>query len=188
MKKTFIRTFLAVLLCISLLPITSALALKASGSGTVRRGNFEDSGVSFQVPVSFTLESIDSGKEADTIKLVGPKDINEFIPKINVKIEAKPYDLANIKTDETISYIELDLKGSNALNLVDEKVAGSNGDMLRRVFFYNTEDGRMGILYRYMMNVSGYGVTFEYQAYTATRSLPDDLKVMPDLIKSLTIK
>ena len=176
------------MICLTLLPVASAFALRASGSGTVRRGNFEDDGINFQVPNSFALEAIETGKEADTIKLTGPKDVNGFIPRITVKIEAETYDIANIKNDEALEYIEFELKGSNPLNLVDEIIAGENGDMRRRIFFYNTEDGRMGIIYQYLMNVDEYGVIFEYEAYTATRSLPDDLAALPELIKSFTIQ
>ena len=188
MKKTNIRTFLVILLCLSLLPLAPALALKSSGSGTVRRGNYEDSGISFKVPDSFIVDAVEAGKKADIIKLVGPKDLNGFIPKLTVKIEAEPYVLADKKADEALDYIQFDLKGSNMLKLVDDTASGVHGDMLRRVIFYNTEDERMGILYLYILNVDGFGVTFEYQAYTATRTLPDEIAALPDIVDSFTLK
>ncbi len=188
MKKTYIRTFLAILLCVALLPMASALALKASGNGTVRRGNFEDSGIIFKVPNSFTLETVDAGKTADVIKLTGPKDVNGFIPRITVKIEAEIHDINNVPLKQTLEYVELDLKGSSPLCLVDELPNEDNGNVLRRVIFYNNEEGRMVILCLYLMNVGGYGVTFEYQTFTATRSLPDEVPQLPDLVKSITIQ
>ena len=188
MKKTFVRTFLAVLLCLSLVPMTSAMALKASGSGIVRRGYFEDSGISFQIPSSFSLDGVDVGSEKDVITFSGPKDINGFIPKITVTVHETEYDLDTASVDDVESYIENELNGSNVLNLIDEKIAGSSGDMLRRVFFYNVEDGRMGIVYMYQLNLGGYGATYAYQAYTATRTLPSDLADLPDLIKNFTIE
>ena len=134
------------------------------------------------------LDGIDAGSDKDVITLSGPKDVNGFIPKITVTVNETEYDLDNALIEDIERYIEYELKGSNVLNLIDEKVAGANGDMLRRVFFYNTEDGRMGIAYMYQLNLGGYGASYAYQAYTATRTLPGDLAILPDLIKNFTIQ
>ena len=188
MKTRGFKTFLAIMVCLSLLPMTSALALKASGDGALHRGLFEDSGITFQAPASFTLDGIDARKNVDIIKLVGPKDVNSFIPRITVKISVSKFDLKDIPLSEVEHYITLDLDGTNFLNLVDETITEGDKEALRRVSFYNTKDERMGMLYQYMFNVGEYGVTVEYRAYTATRSLPDDISALPELVKTFAIE
>lgn len=187
MKKQSTSLILVLLLCLSLLPINPASALIASGNGTLRRAWFEDSGITFQAPASFTLDSIQAGKSSDVIKLVGPKDINNFIPSIFVRIKEGVSDLSSIPVSNGEDYITNSLNGSNVLNLVDEITAVGDKQVLRRVYFYNTSNDRMGIYYMYVFNVDTYSITVEYRAYTATRSLPDDVIALPDVVSTFAI-
>lgn len=188
MRKNMSIRALALVLCLSMLPAASALAWKASGKGVVRRGNFSDSGITFKVPASFTVDKIVTGKSDDKIELLGPKDINGFIPQITVWVMKDALDLDAATQQDVVDEIEDDLDGENALCLVDEKEEINGDEALRRIFFYNGEDGRMRIMYRYDMNVSGYGVIIEYRAYTATRTLPEEIPEVPAIAESMAIE
>jgi hypothetical protein len=188
MKNNMYKRAIALILCLSILPAVSALAWKASGKGEVRRGNFSDSGITFKVPASFTVDKIVTGKTEDKIEFLGPKDLNGFIPQITVWVKPEALDLDAATQGDVVDEIEGDLNGDNALCLVDEKVVIHGDDALRRIFFYNGEDDRMRIMYRYDMNVSGYGVIIEYRAYTATRTLPEEIPEVPAIPESMAIQ
>jgi hypothetical protein len=188
MKNNGYKRALALIICLCFLPGVSALAWKVSNNSVVRRGNFADNAVTFKVPASFVVDKIITGLSDDQIELVGPKDINGFIPQITVWILADALDLDAATQDDVVQQIEGDLNGNNALCLVDEKVAINGSDALRRIFFYNGEDDRMRIMYRYDMNVSGCGVIIEYRAYTATRTLPEEVPEVPAIAETMAIQ
>jgi hypothetical protein len=176
---------LAAMLCA--MPFTQGLAWKIEGAGTVVRGTFSGSGVTFKAPDAFVLQGIQRGASLDQIDLEGPKDINRFIPTIHVYLYKESIDLDSRSVDVDLDFVTADLGGSKSLCLVDEKTAVNGADALRRVIFYNLSDKRMGILCRYLYNLNGVGVMVDYRARTATRSLPDDLAAMPRLAESLSI-
>lgn len=177
--------FAALLLCA--LPFGEASAWLVK-TGQVQRGRFSGSGVSFTAPASFTLRDIFKNDTWDEVILEGPRDVNGFIPEIHISLFKDPLVMADFTMDDDLDFVFYNLSGSNALSLLDEPVTLHGGDALRRIIFYNLPDDRMGVLYRYHFNLNGVGVTADYRARTATRSLPDDMAAFPALVEGMKIE
>lgn len=188
MKRNILIRILSIMVLLCLLPASSALAWKVSPDTTIKRGYIDDNGVMFKVPASFTLDTIEAKASEDILRFLGPTDTNGFTAEIAVTIRPDEMDLSGVTAIDVEQAIYDTLNGDNILCLVDKDIQTDAGVPARFfVFFYNAEVGSMGMVYRYDLNLGGCYVMIEYNAFAATRTLPDEVPQLPELLNSMSI-
>lgn len=182
MKKT-ICAMLALILCVGFAFSASALEINGSrgAKGTIRRGYYYNGNVSFQLPnTAWTEESCIGYDDYDEITLVGPADVNGFIPSLVVYINDQAWDM-----DADFQ----DMGSGNCIRVANQNFI-INDDMKAHYDCYiNSADSgsRMEIDYIIWFNCGERGVMLHYYTFSSTRSIPDDLPALDDTMTSFTI-
>ncbi|HSK68806.1 MAG TPA: hypothetical protein VLA21_06045, partial [Candidatus Limnocylindria bacterium] len=157
---------------------------------TVTKGAFNGSGVTFQAPEAFTLYEIYRTDDVDRVILHGPKDTSRYKPDIYVFLHREPLDLerADADAEADVAYIKDGLKGYNAILVAEEPTFVNGAPATRRVFFFHETRDFVRLLIRWHFNADGAGVTLDYCARAATRSILEDTSALRALAESVRIE
>lgn len=179
MKKRFC-VVLALLMCVMMFASSaSALVIDGSNSGAVRRGIYYNGDLSIAIPASGWEEvSAVSYKDYDEIYFQGTADVNGFIPGIMMRVYDSPWDM-------DAEFSGLDISGSN-IRVVNQNFT-VDGKRVHYDCYFSNGNGRMELDYMASFNVGDYGILLYYYSFSATRSIPDDLPMLDDMIDSVTI-
>lgn len=181
MKK--IALLLALVLCVGVACPAGALVIEgaAGAGGNIRRGYYYNGKVSFKLPgAAWTQDYSVAYSDFDEINLSGTADVNGFIPGLYIQIEDTPWDM-DAEFEEFIS-------GDGVIRTANQTYR--LGDDLRAhydCYLGEEEDGRMGLNYLIWFNCGEYGVVLYYYTFAATRSIPDDLPALDDVVRSFAI-
>ena len=183
MKRTFCA-FLALILCLSFAFSASALEINGSrgAKGTIRRGYYYNGNVSFMLPnTAWTEDSCIGYDDYDQIDLIGPADVNGFIPSLEVYINEQPWDM-----DAEFQ----DMGSGNCIRVANQNFVLGEDIRVHYDCYINSADNgsRMEIDYIIWFNCGERGVMLHYYSFSSTRSIPDDLPALDETVGSFKIE
>lgn len=183
MKRTFCA-FLALILCMGVAFSASALEINGSrgAKGTIRRGYYYNGNVSFMLPnTAWTEDSCIGYDDYDQIDLIGPADVNGFIPSLEVYINEQPWDM-----DAEFQ----DMGSGNCIRVANQNFVLGEDIRAHYDCYINSADNgsRMEIDYIIWFNCGERGVMLHYYSFSSTRSIPDDLPALDETVGSFKIE
>lgn len=183
MKRTFCA-FFALILCLSFAFSASALEINGSrgAKGTIRRGYYYNGNVSFMLPnTAWTEDSCIGYDDYDQIDLIGPADVNGFIPSLEVYINEQPWDM-----DAEFQ----DMGSGNCIRVANQNFVLGEDIRAHYDCYINSADNgsRMEIDYIIWFNCGERGVMLHYYSFSSTRSIPDDLPALDETVGSFKIE
>ena len=180
--KRQLALLLTLLMCVGIGCPAGALEINGArgAGGTVRRGYYYNGNVSFKLPgAAWTESSAVAYDDHDEILLSGTADVNGFIPSMYIQINSETWDIDAGFEDIGIAN---SIRVANQTFTVNDEIRAHYDCYLE-----NDTDGRMGLDYLIWFNCGDYGVAIYYYTFAATRSIPDDLPALDDVVASFTI-
>ncbi len=169
--------------------MTMSLSLNASAAvftekGTLENRQYTNGSFSCTLPEGFKIVYFDEDRQA--VVFEGKEDANGFIPTLTIYVGERLLALDELTEADEKAFIQQAYEGTNILKMQDATEKMGETEVHRFLHLYNTPDGRMNMSLSIYANIGEeHAVEITYQGYTATRSAPDDLRALEELLNSI---